>query len=473
MLLEHFAGNFPTWLAPVQVRVLPVATAHEEYAEKVVDRVRAVGGRVDLVGAGEQLGKRIRAAKLEKLPVHPGRRRRRRGRWYGRRQPRGGASGPSAASTSPSSSSASPRRSHVAEATPELLRALMLERLWNGWRNAYVSSGGAVGGVAGDDVEQGGAACSPASSPPGCPTTRPTSSIAATTSSPSSTHSPTQPGHLLVVPYREVADLEALEPAEAAELWATVTDAVVAVKRAYAPEGINVGVNLGKPAGGSISDHVHVHVVPRWTGDSNFMTALANTRTIPEALPDSRRQAAHGVANAFLTRGFRAPEVFESPLRDATPRVPSKPRVTTPAAAAAGRSRGPADRRRRPSRSPTVRIVQRSGRRSGSSSSSQRDGHRHRRAGRRAGAERRDERLVDGVLGVVEAGEAAALRPSSTPSSTSSGTVAPIGPRQRLDPLPRSRRTCSRRPTGHPDLDAALAGDLGRACTSRWSSAVR
>ena len=68
VLLEHYAGNFPTWLAPVQVRVLPVATAHEEYAEKVADRVRAAGGRVDSVGAGEQLGKRIRAAKLEKLP---------------------------------------------------------------------------------------------------------------------------------------------------------------------------------------------------------------------------------------------------------------------------------------------------------------------------------------------------------------------------------------------------------------------
>ena len=68
VLLEHYAGTFPTWLAPVQVRVLPVATAHEEYAEKVADRVRAAGGRVDVVGAAEQLGKRIRAAKLEKLP---------------------------------------------------------------------------------------------------------------------------------------------------------------------------------------------------------------------------------------------------------------------------------------------------------------------------------------------------------------------------------------------------------------------
>jgi threonyl-tRNA synthetase len=69
VLLEHYAGAFPTWLAPVQVRVLPVATAHEEYAEKVASRVRDVSGaRVDVVGAGDPLGKRIRAAKLEKIP---------------------------------------------------------------------------------------------------------------------------------------------------------------------------------------------------------------------------------------------------------------------------------------------------------------------------------------------------------------------------------------------------------------------
>ena len=68
VLLEHYAGAFPTWLAPVQVRVLPVSTAHEEYAEKVADRIRSAGGRVDLVGAVDPLGKRIRAAKLEKLP---------------------------------------------------------------------------------------------------------------------------------------------------------------------------------------------------------------------------------------------------------------------------------------------------------------------------------------------------------------------------------------------------------------------
>ena len=68
VLLEHYAGNLPTWLSPIQVRVLPVATAHEDYADKVADRIRAAGGRVDVVGANEQLGKRIRSAKLEKLP---------------------------------------------------------------------------------------------------------------------------------------------------------------------------------------------------------------------------------------------------------------------------------------------------------------------------------------------------------------------------------------------------------------------
>jgi ATP adenylyltransferase len=94
-------------------------------------------------------------------------------------------------------------------------------------------------------------------------------------------------GHLLVLPYREIADLEELTPDESRELWATVTDAVRAVKTALRPTGINVGLNLGQPAGGSVSTHLHVHVVPRWVGDANFMTTTANTRTLPEALPDT------------------------------------------------------------------------------------------------------------------------------------------------------------------------------------------
>ena len=93
--------------------------------------------------------------------------------------------------------------------------------------------------------------------------------------------------HSLVLPYREVPDLEDLSAKESTELWAEVTDTVRAIKKAYNPEGLNVGVNLGKPAGGSVSQHLHVHVVPRWTGDANFMTAVANTRTLPEALVDT------------------------------------------------------------------------------------------------------------------------------------------------------------------------------------------
>jgi ATP adenylyltransferase len=91
-------------------------------------------------------------------------------------------------------------------------------------------------------------------------------------------------GHTLVLPYREVADLEDLTASETAELWATVTDAVRAVKAAYSPNAVNVGINLGKAAGGSIAQHLHVHVVSRWIGDANFMTATSATRTIPEAL---------------------------------------------------------------------------------------------------------------------------------------------------------------------------------------------
>ena len=94
-------------------------------------------------------------------------------------------------------------------------------------------------------------------------------------------------GHMLVLPYREVSELESLTADEAGELWPTVSDGVRALKAAMHPGGINVGINLGRPAGGSISEHLHVHVVPRWIGDGNFMTATANTRTLPEALPDT------------------------------------------------------------------------------------------------------------------------------------------------------------------------------------------
>ncbi len=91
-------------------------------------------------------------------------------------------------------------------------------------------------------------------------------------------------GHMLVVPYREVAELENLSADETIELWATVTDAVTAMKSVYSPEALNIGLNLGAAAGGSISQHLHVHIVARWSGDTNFMVTTANTKILPEAL---------------------------------------------------------------------------------------------------------------------------------------------------------------------------------------------
>src|SRR5256714_799149 len=92
-------------------------------------------------------------------------------------------------------------------------------------------------------------------------------------------------GHLLVMPYREVGDLETLTGDEQTELWGAVTDAVRAIKTAYRPDGLNVGVNLGVAGGAGVPDHVHVHVMPRWDADSNFMTAVAEAPVLPEALP--------------------------------------------------------------------------------------------------------------------------------------------------------------------------------------------
>jgi ATP adenylyltransferase len=157
----------------------------------------------------------------------------------------------------------------------------VLERLWNGWRSAYVQ------GLEADTVQDGDGSVFTRILASGLDDDQTNIVHRGATCFAILNAFPYSTGHVLVLPYREVADLEHLEPDETAELWNMVKDAVIAIKRAYAPEGINIGINLGKPAGGSISEHLHVHVVPRWTGDSNFMTAIANTRTLPETLTDT------------------------------------------------------------------------------------------------------------------------------------------------------------------------------------------
>ena len=94
-------------------------------------------------------------------------------------------------------------------------------------------------------------------------------------------------GHLMVVPNRAVEDLGALTDDEHAELWRPVRDGVAAVRSAYGCGGVNVGANIGAAGGAGIPDHLHVHVVPRWEGDTNFMTTVAGVRVMPEALEAS------------------------------------------------------------------------------------------------------------------------------------------------------------------------------------------
>lgn len=158
----------------------------------------------------------------------------------------------------------------------------MLERLWNGWRAQYVQRDSKAHTTTGsvfaeilrsnipDDeshIIHRGKACFVILNA-----------------------FPYSPGHLLVLPYREVADLEMLTSQEHTELWETVTTGVRVLKDEYRPQGVNVGINLGHAAGGSIASHLHVHVVPRWGGDSNFMVAIANTKILPEALDVTSRR---------------------------------------------------------------------------------------------------------------------------------------------------------------------------------------
>ena len=100
---------------------------------------------------------------------------------------------------------------------------------------------------------------------------------------------PYNPGHLMVLPYRHVGDLEDLTTEEAAEIHDVTTSAVLTLKAVSAPDAFNIGLNLGAAAGGSLSAHLHQHVVPRWTGDANFITVIGRTKTLPQLLEDTAR----------------------------------------------------------------------------------------------------------------------------------------------------------------------------------------
>ncbi len=98
---------------------------------------------------------------------------------------------------------------------------------------------------------------------------------------------PYNPGHLMVAPYRHVASIEELSEAERNEHFKIVNQCVKVLREEANPEGFNIGMNLGKASGAGVAGHAHTHIVPRWHGDINFMSVLADTKVVPEALAET------------------------------------------------------------------------------------------------------------------------------------------------------------------------------------------
>jgi ATP adenylyltransferase len=164
-----------------------------------------------------------------------------------------------------------------------------LEHLWAGWRSEYVTAAGAAeptvaGGVDSHRLDDPGhcvfcriGASGPPSADNGVLWIG-TDSYAVLNAYPYAS------GHLMVLPLRHVSSLGDLTDAEGSEMWSALRQGVAALEAALGPDGINVGANLGRAAGAGVPRHLHLHAVPRWLGDTNFMTAVANTRVLPETL---------------------------------------------------------------------------------------------------------------------------------------------------------------------------------------------
>jgi ATP adenylyltransferase len=107
-------------------------------------------------------------------------------------------------------------------------------------------------------------------------------------------------GHMLIVPYAHVPTFEALDPPTLTEIMLLANSAVTTLRRMYNPQAFNLGANIGAAAGAGIAEHVHLHVVPRWAGDTNFMATVGSTRVIPEDLP-----ATYALARQHWAAGSR------------------------------------------------------------------------------------------------------------------------------------------------------------------------
>ena len=146
-----------------------------------------------------------------------------------------------------------------------------MERLWSPWRQTYVSGSGATTGCVFCDAQVQ-------------PDAQSLLLFAGHTCYVILNLYPYNNGHLMVVPRRHVATLALATSEELSELMLLTQRAEMVLTEAYHPQGLNVGMNLGRPAGAGVVDHLHVHLVPRWTGDTNFMSVVGEVRVLPEAL---------------------------------------------------------------------------------------------------------------------------------------------------------------------------------------------
>ena len=146
-----------------------------------------------------------------------------------------------------------------------------MDRLWSPWRLEYITGGGQKNGCVFCEVPR----------PP-----EPDSLVVFEGSACYVVLNlyPYNNGHLMVVPYRHVATVAGLTSDEMNEIGRLTQQCETALTEAYQPHGFNIGINLGTPAGAGVRDHVHVHVVPRWSGDTNFVTVVGHTRVLPEDL---------------------------------------------------------------------------------------------------------------------------------------------------------------------------------------------
>jgi ATP adenylyltransferase len=166
-----------------------------------------------------------------------------------------------------------------------------MDRLWSPWRLPYILNGGdARGCVFCDALIEPDPSTSSGQAPSTSSGQAPVDDLIVfrgTTCYVILNLYPYNNGHLLVVPNRHIASLAAATTEELCELIELTRHAELALGEAYSPHGLNMGINLGKPAGAGVLDHVHMHIVPRWNGDTNFMTIVGGTRVLPEELPQT------------------------------------------------------------------------------------------------------------------------------------------------------------------------------------------